>query len=174
MKLTHVRHYLNNASHNRLVEKRISILIVKIKGEKMDTNREIIKEKDEKIAQLERLLIELTASQQQSASTIAVDYNSKSLSTPKRGFKYFLKASGLKIILVILAFLVIAAGGIWLFSGNPFKQESVTFVEEVKELSTLATAEARMKTVLQEKDNKILGKDIPFDLDYREQNEKYY
>lgn len=131
----------------------------------MDTNREIIKEKDEKIAKLERLLVELTASQQQSAATIAVDYNSRSLSTPKRGFKYFLKASGLKIILVILAFLVIAAGGIWLFSGNPFKQESVTFVEEVKELSTLATAEARMKTVLQEEDNKILGKDIPFNLD---------
>ncbi|USK70297.1 DUF4230 domain-containing protein [Peribacillus asahii] len=131
----------------------------------MDTNREIIKEKDEKIAQLERLLVELTASQQQSAATIAVDYNSRSLSTPKRGFKYFLKASGLKIILVILAFLVIAAGGIWLFSDNPFKQESVTFVEEVKELSTLATAEARMKTVLQEEDNKILGKDIPFNLD---------
>ena len=150
-----MRHYLNNASHNRLVEKRISILKVKIKGEKMDTNREIIKEKDEKIAQLERLLVELTASQQQSAATIAVDYNSRSLSTPKRGLKYFLKASGLKIILVVLA-LVIAAVGILLFSGNPFKQKSVTFVEEVK---------AHMKTVLQEEDNKILGKDIPFNFE---------
>lgn len=152
MKLTHLRHYLNNALNNRL-------------GEKMNTNREIIKEKDEKIAQLERLLVELKASQQQSAATIAVDYNSRSFSTPKRRSKYFLKTSGLKIILVILGFLVIAVGGFWLFSGNPFKQDSVTFVEQVKELSTLATAEARMKTVLQEKDNKILGKNIPFNLD---------
>lgn len=131
----------------------------------MDINREIIKEKDEKIAHLERLLKELKEAQQQSAATVAADYNSRSLTTKKRRFKYFLKASGLKIISVFLAFLVIATGGIWLFSVNPFKQESVTFVEEVKELSTLATAEAHMKTVLQEKDNKILGKDIPFDLD---------
>lgn len=130
----------------------------------MDTNRETIKEKDEKIAQLERLLVELTEAQQQSAATIVGDYNSRSISTPKERFKFPLIASGLKIILVILAFLVIAAGGIWLFQGNTFKQESVTFVEHVQELSTLATAEAHMKVVLQEDDNKILGKDISIDL----------
>ena len=144
--------------------KRISILIVKMKGEKMDTNREIIKEKDEKIAQLERLLVELTEAQQQSAATIAVDYNSRSLSAPKEKFKFPLKASGLKIILAILGFLVIAVGGFWLFQGSTFKQESVTFVEHVQELATLATAEAHMKAVIQEEDNKIFGKDISIDL----------
>lgn len=130
----------------------------------MDTNREIIKEKDEKIAQLEKLLVELTASQQQSAVTIAGDYNSRSLSTPKGKFKFLIKASRLKIILVILALLVIVAGGIWLFQGNTFKQKSVTYVERVQKLATLATAEAYTKVVLQEEDNKILGKDISIDL----------
>jgi hypothetical protein len=133
----------------------------------MDTNRELIEEKDEKIAQLERLLIELKEAQQQSAATIAVDHNSRSLSLPKGIFKSFLKAGRLKIILVlvILVFLVIiTSGGIRLLKGSTFKQESVTFVERVQGLATLATAEAHMKVVLHEKDNKIFGKDISMDL----------
>jgi hypothetical protein len=127
-----------------------------MKGEKnVDTNREIIEDKDEKIAQLERQLIELTEAQQQMAATIAVDHNSRSLSLPKGIFKSVLKASGLKIILVILVFLVvITSGGIRLFAGSTFKQESVVFVEHVQELATLATAEAHMKTVIHEKENK--------------------
>lgn len=149
---------------NRLVDKKDAHLIVKIKGEKMDTNREIIKEKDEKIAQLERLLVELTEAQQQSAATIVGDYNSRSLSTPKERFKFPLIASGLKIILVILAFLVIAGGGFKLYQGNSSKQESVTYVERVQAIAKLATVEAHMKTVLQEENNKIFGSDIPFGL----------
>jgi hypothetical protein len=135
-----------------------------MKGEKMDTNREIIEEKDEKIAQLERQLIELKEAQQQSAATFAVDHNSRSLSLPKGIFKSFLKAGGLKIILAILVFLVITLGGIRLFAGSTFKQKSVTFVEHVQELATLATAEAHMKVVLHEEDNKIFGKVISIDL----------
>lgn len=124
----------------------------------MDKNREIIKEKDEKIAHLERLLVELTEAQQQSAATIAAGYNSRF--APKRKFKF---PFGL-ITLVILGFLVIAAGGIWKFQGNTFKQESVMYVERVQALATLATAEAHSKVIFKEEDNKILGKDIPFNL----------
>lgn len=130
----------------------------------MDTNREIIEEKDNKIAQLERLLRELKEAQMQSAATIAVGHNARSLSPPKGIFKFFLKVSGLKIILSILVFLVVTSGGIWLFAGSTFKQKSVTFVEHVQELATLATAEAHMKVVLHEEDNKIFGKDISFNL----------
>lgn len=129
----------------------------------MDTNREIIKEKDEKIAQLERQLSEVTAAQQQIAATIAADYNSRSLSAPKEKFKLSLKASGL-IFLIILGFLVIAVVGFKLYQGNSSKQESVTYVERVQAIAKLATAEAHMKVVLQEDDNKILGKDISIDL----------
>lgn len=130
----------------------------------MDTNKDIIKEKDEKIAQLEKLVIELTEARQQHAASIAEDVNSRSLFKHKGKFKFLLKATGLKMIFVILALLVIAIGGIWLFQGNTFKQKHVTYVEQVQKLSTLATAEAHMKTVLQEEDNKILGKDISIDL----------
>ncbi len=68
------------------------------------------------------------------------------------------------MILAILVILIIASGGAWLFAGSTFKQESVTFVEHVQQLATLATAEAHMKAVIQEEDNKIFGKDIPIDL----------
>ena len=130
----------------------------------MDTNKEIIEKKDEKIAQLERQLRELKEARMQSAATIAVDHNARSLSPPKGIFKFFLKAVGVKIILAVLGFLVITSGGIWLFGGSTFKQESVTFVEHVQELATLATAEAHMKAVIHEEDNKIFGKDISIDL----------
>jgi hypothetical protein len=126
----------------------------------MNKNIEMIEDKDEKIAQLERLIIELKEAQQQSAATISVDHHSRSLSAPKGIFKFFLKAGVVKIILAILGFLVITSVVFWLFAGNTFKQESVTFVEHVQELATLATAEAHMKTVIHEEDNKIFGKDI--------------
>lgn len=126
----------------------------------MATNREI--EKDEKIAQLERLLIELKEAPQQSAATIAADYNLRSLSAPKGKFKFFLKTGSQKIILAILV-LTIASGVIWwLFAGSNSKQDSVTIVEHIQELSTLATAEAYMKEVLYEEEyKKFLNINLP-------------
>lgn len=130
----------------------------------MDKNNEIIKEKDEKIAQLERLLKEVQDAQQQSAATITADYNSRSLSTPKSKFKFPLKARVL-ITLSILTLLVIAIGLFWILQGNTSKQRSVTYVERVQAIAKLATVEAHMKTVLKEEVHKIFGKNIPFDLE---------
>ncbi|WP_394186771.1 DUF4230 domain-containing protein [Metabacillus halosaccharovorans] len=123
----------------------------------MDNNRQSIEEKDEKIAQLERQLIELMEAQRQSAATMAVGHYSRSSSPPKGLFKSFLKVGVLKIILtmvILVILVVITSGGIRLFAGSTFKQESVTFVEHVQELATLATAQAHMKAVIHEEDNK--------------------
>jgi hypothetical protein len=38
------------------------------------------------------------------------------------------------------------------------------FVERVQALATLATAEAHVKEVIKDEDNKFFGKDIPIDL----------
>ncbi|MFE7060789.1 DUF4230 domain-containing protein [Sutcliffiella sp. NPDC057660] len=130
----------------------------------MKTNRESIEEKDSRIAHLERQLIELQEAQQQGAATTALDLNARPLPLPKGVFKIFLKASMLKIILGTFVLLVIILGGIWIFTGGTFKNESVTYVEQVQELATLATAEAHMKVVLHEEDNKIFGKDISMNL----------
>lgn len=138
-----------------------------MKGEKrVDRNKEIIEEKDEKIAQLERQLRELNEAQQQIAATVALEHNSRSISPSKGIFKSFIKAIRLKIILamVFLVLLVITSGVVWLSAGSTSKIESVTFVERVQELATLATAEAHMKTAIQEEANKIFSKDIPLDI----------
>ena len=101
----------------------------------MDTNRKIIKEKDERIAHLERLLIELQGARQQSAAAIAVDHNLRSFTPSKGKSKFSLKATGLKILLATLV-LTITLGGIWwFFAGSTFKQKSVTYVEQVNELA---------------------------------------
>ncbi|WP_404429595.1 DUF4230 domain-containing protein [Sutcliffiella horikoshii] len=130
----------------------------------MKTNRESMEEKDEKIAHLERLLKELEGAQQQSAATTALQRSERHLSMPKGIFNNFLKASMLKISLSIFILLVIILGGVWVFSGATFKEESVTYVERVQELATLATVKAHMKVVIQEEDNKIFGKDISMNL----------
>jgi hypothetical protein len=124
-------------------------------------------EKDEKIAQVERLLQELKEAEQQSAATIAVEHNTRSrtVSPPKGIFKSFLKASKLNIILVLVILVllvIIGSGGLRLFVGSTSKQESVTFVERVQELATLATAEAHMKEVIhQEEAKNFLNINLP-------------
>jgi hypothetical protein len=61
----------------------------------------------------------------------------------------------LPMVILVFLFGVIASGGIRLLTFSTFKQqESVTFVEHVQELATLATAEAYMKTVIHEKEGK--------------------
>ncbi|MDK2824206.1 MAG: hypothetical protein PWQ67_2404 [Clostridia bacterium] len=44
------------------------------------------------------------------------------------------------------------------------EQETQTFIKEVKELASLATAEMHVLTTIEGKDNKILGLNRPFDL----------
>jgi hypothetical protein len=134
-----------------------------MEGESMDKNRDIIEEKDEKIAQLEKQLIELKEAQQQIAATIAVERNLKSLSLPEGISKFFLKAGRLKNI-VILVLLVIISIVIWQFAGNTSKQESGISVERVREIAKLATAETDLKVLKRIEDNKIFGKDIPKNL----------
>ena len=128
----------------------------------MDTYKELMKEKDEKISQLERQLVELTEGHRQSAATFAGDYHSRAFSSQKGIFKNFFNVSRLKIILFLLICLGILAVGIWLFQGNSFKQDSVAFVERVQELATLATAEAYTKEVIFLEDQKnFLNIDLP-------------
>ena len=139
--------------------------MVKMKGGKMDTNREIIEEKDEKIAQLERHINRNKGSTTAKCCNYCVDHNSRSLSPPKGIFKSFLKVRGLKIILAILVFLVITSGGIWGYlRAVPSNKSLSRLLNKFKSYATLATAEAHMKVVLNEEDNKIFGKDISINL----------
>ena len=131
-------------------------------GEIMDKNDDLLKSKDERIAHLEKIIIELTESKQQNAATLAESYRSSPYARYENGFKLSSIFTGFKnILIIILLLFVLGFGAIWLINGNVFKKSSVTFVEHVQELSTLATAEAQTKTVLNIEDNKIFGKKIP-------------
>jgi hypothetical protein len=68
------------------------------------------------------------------------------------------------IVLVVIASLaVLIAGTVYLQKGATLKSASV--VVSIQKLATLATAQAHVKTIISEEDNKLFGKDIPFDFD---------
>lgn len=130
----------------------------------MDINEEILKAKDERIARLEKMIIDLTEAKQQNAATIAEPYNSRTFSTSKSKFNFSTIVSSLKAFFILLLLLVIIGGGIWLYQMNKPKQSSETFLKNVQELSKLATAEIYTDTVLQTEDNKVFGKNIPLNI----------
>ena len=130
---------------------------------RMDKDRRNSAEKDEEITRLEQQLKELKEAQQQSAATIAADYDTRSFSPPRRLNKSFPKMNIILTLFVLLA-IGIASVVIWFTMSGNSKQKTVTFVESVQELATLATAEAHMKTVIHEEGNKVFSKNIPFNL----------
>ncbi|RKQ27967.1 DUF4230 domain-containing protein [Oceanobacillus halophilus] len=71
-----------------------------------------------------------------------------------------IKFLGVKIAIITLIIAVITAGSFWKLSGSTFQQETTAFVEQIHDLATLATAEAYLKTVIEQEDNKLFGKEI--------------
>lgn len=132
------------------------------KGERMDYKDDLIKSKDEQIARLEKIVNDLSEAQKQNAATLAGNYRSQTYERRENGFKLSFIISKFKSFLFIfLLLLVIGVVALWLYNGGAFKKSSVTFVENIRELSTLASAETHTKTVVNIKDNKIFGKKIP-------------
>lgn len=71
---------------------------------------------------------------------------------------------GFKLLLIAFPIIAILIVGAWLFYGDTYKKETSFYVEQVREIATLATAEAYTKTIIKVEDNKIFGKDIPINL----------
>lgn len=116
--------------------------------------------KDEAITQFEHVLKELKKGEESAATSVVGQSRGNiniSGALVKRAFKFW----GVKIFFILLLFIVIISGIIWSFSGSTYKKESTTFVEHIQELATLATAEAHIKVVIEEEDNKLFGRDIP-------------
>lgn len=124
----------------------------------------VMEKNDQVIEQLEKVLKELKAGQEQTAATATLKQQVKMPQVSGALFKFICKFWGFKIFLAALLLVLVITGGLWFISGNTSKKESVLFVEQVKELATLATAEAHVKVVIEEEDNKLFGKDIGVDL----------
>ena len=120
--------------------------------------------KDEALTQFERVLKEIKKGEEESAATTVVGQSRGNANISGALFKLILKFWGVKIFLIALLLIVIASGGTWLFAGSTFKRESIAFVEQIQELATLATAEAHVKVIIEQEDNKLFGNDIPINL----------
>lgn len=121
--------------------------------------------KDERFpAQYESAWKELIKGIEETSATAALEERVK---LPKRfgsEKKLVFKLISVKNILIVILASMIVGAGVWLFTGSTFKKESTTFVEQVQELATLATAQAHVKVILEQEDNKLFGKDIQVDL----------
>lgn len=120
--------------------------------------------KDEALTQIEQVLQELKKGEEESAATAVIGQRSGNTNISGAIFKVIFKFWGFKILLIALLLILFTFGGTWLFFGNTFKKESTVFVEQVQELAMLATAEAHMKVIIEQEDNKLFGNDISVNL----------
>jgi hypothetical protein len=111
-------------------------------------------DKQEKvISKLDELLTELKAGKEESSASLAAH--------PPRSSKL----STISRILIITLFVASGIGaGFWYFTGSTGKAESTVFIEQVHGLATLATAEAHVKVIIEQKDNEFLGEKINFNI----------
>lgn len=124
----------------------------------------MLTQKDEEIlAQLEAIMNEIKEGKQETASTVAIDHRK---STPS--FKGFLKIGAKKwqskmvLLLVIFIFIgtIIGIGSYKFMSGAEPRVEKGSFIEHMKELSSLASSQAFVKAVIEKEDNQLFGKEI--------------
>ena len=120
--------------------------------------------KDEALTQFESVLKELRKGEEESAATAVVGRSRRNANISGALFKLIFKLWGVKMFLFTLLLIAIISGVTSFLSGSTHKKESTTFVEQVQELATLATAEAHIKVIIEEEDNKLFGKDISVNL----------
>ena len=120
--------------------------------------------KDQALSQLESALKELKEGKEESAATATLGHKKRVPNLFGALFTFIFKVWGIKIIVIALLVVFILSIGLWLFSESTVKKESTTFVEQVQELATLATAEAYVKVIIEQEDNKLFGKEIGVDL----------
>ncbi len=123
--------------------------------------------KDDKIREMEKLLKELKAQQDETAVTYA--------ESPRRGksirfwrypalWRFGSKTIVLAAIVVLLVLAAIPFAAYWAIQGSTFTESKGAFVERVQSLNELATAEAYTKVVIERQDNTLFGKEIGIDL----------
>lgn len=114
----------------------------------------------------DKALNELKKGEQESAATAVVEQSRENTWNSGSLFTY----GRVKFFFIALLLIVMTAISTWLFAGNlfkketTFKQETTVFVEQIQDLATLATAEAHIKVVIEQEDNKLFGKDISLNL----------
>ncbi|KAB2865930.1 MAG: DUF4230 domain-containing protein [Exiguobacterium chiriqhucha] len=68
------------------------------------------------------------------------------------------------IISITLLIVLLGSMATWFFVGNASNEKSSVTVDQVREIATLATAEAHLTTTIEEENNELLGIELPFNL----------
>lgn len=123
--------------------------------------------KKEKLDEIERLLTEIKASEEETSVTLEETERRPSgfWSVGKVVFSVW-KKSILFIALLILI-LIVALPFItfnFLKNGSTFTEDKTVFLEQILEINELATAEAFTKVIIKRQDNKVFGKSIGLNL----------
>lgn len=107
--------------------------------------------------QLDALQRELTEAKQQISATVAINemhhhYQSKTNLIPK-SLRW--KLAGIAVLLLVVI------GAIFTIKGTEKATiQSGSFIEQIKDLSSLATSQAYVKAVIEKEDNQLFGKEI--------------
>lgn len=112
-------------------------------------------------SEIERAAEEMKAGIEETAAAYAVENRYKGAIFSR---KSIIRLLGLKNMFMILLLLALILSGAWVFTGSTFSKESTSFVEQVQDLAVLATAEAHVKVIMEQEDNKLFGKDISVDI----------
>ncbi|WP_147535270.1 DUF4230 domain-containing protein [Bacillus marasmi] len=110
--------------------------------------------------QLESIMNELKEAEKESAASVVLRNHVSSTVLSQSLIKLLINMWGKRIIIASIVIVLIAAVGFWYLSDGNTKIEKTSFVEQVQELATLATAKAHIKVVIEQEDNRFFGKEI--------------
>ena len=123
--------------------------------------------KNEKLDEIERLLTELKASEEETSVTLEeVESRPSGFWSVGKIFFSVWKKSILFIVLLIIT-LMVALPFItfnFLKNGSTFTEDKTAFLEQIQELNELATAEAYTKVIIERQDNTLFGQSIGLNL----------
>lgn len=121
-------------------------------------------QKDKEIQdQLDAIMKELKEAKQQTASTVAINQGKTTFTLPhflRVGFKKWSWKLAIIPLFFLLIGTLIGTGLFSFFNATHAKLEKGSFVEQMRDLSTLATSQAYVKAVIEKEDNQIFGKEI--------------
>jgi hypothetical protein len=119
----------------------------------------IMKKEDYEMAKNEAF-----SASRETAATLALD------SSRKTGlvFPTFIKLFKLKVMMFVILLALVGSLSVFFylnyFASSTYKSETISIVESVQELATLATAEAVVTTIVKEEDNKLFNQEIDINL----------
>ena len=117
----------------------------------------------EKLDEIEQLLKELKASEEETAVTVEETENRPSgfWAVGKVFFSLWKKSILLIILLIVTLMIALPFATFYILkNGSTFTEEKSAFLEQIQELNELATAEAYTKVIIERQDNAVFGQSI--------------